>query len=85
LSAINNPQPALTENEKNQALAILKTISGKLINTYGQDYILNMNSYLTSPASDKNKIALIIISMIAEILNTGENNTGIIYRYLSFF
>jgi hypothetical protein len=83
LSAIQNPQPPLTADEKDNAAKIFTDIITGLANQYGQDtYTMTMQDPSNSQL-DKRSAALIVISFYQEMLNLGPDNAGIVFKYLN--
>jgi hypothetical protein len=81
-SAIAHPEPPLTEPQRLTAAAMMADIHANLVKTYGADTLKRVEQNPNDPALDKRKAAEVIMSLYRQIIATGPENAGIIWKYL---
>jgi hypothetical protein len=82
VSAIENPQPLLTETERKRASELIFQTVVSVSKEFGAD---NLSSFLQdpdNPALNSKVGALIVMSFAKNILDHGPDDTGIAYKYL---
>ncbi|MDR3477318.1 MAG: hypothetical protein P4M14_04735 [Gammaproteobacteria bacterium] len=82
-SALESPEPPLTNVENNRAAQSVDAISAKLTEVYGKETLLNFNR-AEDPTIDQKKTAEAIMRFYSEILARGEDEAGLIFRYLAY-
>jgi hypothetical protein len=85
ISALSTPQPPLTNADKHYALQTIHEVFEKLSVTYGHKIISDLVKQPDNPAIDAKMAALAFLSFSQLILDTGQDSTGIVYRYLGLY
>jgi hypothetical protein len=82
LSALQNPQPPLTDDQKKIAAAQVDDIKTGLVNQFGAGAISSLVNKPLDASSDKKQDALTLITFYKQILLRGEAGSADIFRYL---
>lgn len=80
-SAIENPQPPLSDADKQQAKLIMQSILIDLANKYGKDKVLAIFQNPDNPTVDKKEAATVLLEFYNELLTKGVADTGLVIKY----
>ena len=83
ISAIQTPQPPLTDQQINKATSFLKAIMLDLNNKNKLAVLKDTSKEPDNPKLHKHQAALAIMSLYENILSLGVANTGLIIRYIA--
>jgi hypothetical protein len=81
-SAIDDPQPLITDSERQAAGVLVQEILKTLAKKYGAKVVTAALSHPDKPLMNRKLVASIVISFYEEIFLTGADNTGIILKSL---
>jgi len=81
-SAINKPQPVLTQSDKDKAQIIINSIMIDLSIDYGNQAVYNTFNHPDDPHLDQKLSAEIIIKFYQMLLNHGSEDGGLTIKYL---
>jgi hypothetical protein len=82
-NAINHPQPILTNSQNTQAGEMIAAIFAKIATDFGDQTFTNVTTKPDDPSVDPRTAALLVISFYGDILATGEDKAGMIFKYLN--
>lgn len=80
-SALENPEPPLTNAQNQKVEAGFTSIGDSLVNKYGSDLVLATLKHPEDPSLDKSKAAPVIISFYESITSQDENDCGLMMKY----
>lgn len=81
-SALINPQPVLSQSQKDRALAIIQNILLKLSTNYGNNVVSATFNNPTDPALNQKIAAEIIMKFYQMILDRGKDDGGLVVKYI---
>jgi hypothetical protein len=85
MSALIMPEKPITADEKEAANAMIDTILADLSDNFGEKTVTELDTHISDVALSKESTVLyatILLEFYQKILSSGQNNVGIIYRYL---
>jgi hypothetical protein len=81
-SALTNPEPALTQVDKDRAVSIIQNILMKLSLNYGNNVVSDTFNNPTDPALNQKVAAEIIMQFYQMILDRGQDDGGLVVKYI---
>lgn len=81
-SAIDNPQPKMSKENVERAKLVLRNIFRTLSEEYGSRDVINTFNRPNELSLNKKVAAKIIIQFYQEIINHGEDDAGIVIKYI---
>jgi len=81
-SALLHPQPALSQSEKDRAIAIIQNILMKLSLNYGNNVVMDTFQHPCDPALNQKIAAEIIMAFYQMILDRGKDDGGLVVKYI---